>query len=385
MASAKIIFDRKKVATSSKAKSPKKGLIQIEVLENRVRKYFSTGVSVYADQWGGPEKLVIKSAFSDEYNHAIRTTMIEVLESISKNTKNGKTELHSVRKTQKSVLLVDYIATCAERMRKYRSKSTANDIKYTGSIISRFGKNMRLETISLRSMEKLQESLLEYGYKSTTVGMIMGRVHMVVRCAVRDGILDKDPMEGFKRARGISKPRVYLTDSEVKTIESLHCDDPDTELSRKFFLLQCYTGMSRSDILTLKNNMIIEENGKYYIARPRHKTGIAYRITLLPPAYEIVKSFGFKAPVISTYKYGRRLLKIAQLAGIDKRITSHVGRHTFATWALHNGVPIEIVSRILGHTNISTTQIYAKILSEDVDAQFERLSHLMKKEAQSHD
>lgn len=83
-----------------------------------------------------------------------------------------------------------------------------------------------------------------------------------------------------------------------------------------------------------------------------------------------------KLPELVSYTYHHRLQRIAKAAGITKHVTSHVGRHTFATWALSHGVPIEIVSKMLGHTNIETTQIYAKILAKDVDAQFERLDGL---------
>ena len=97
---------------------------------------------------------------------------------------------------------------------------------------------------------------------------------------------------------------------------------------------------------------------------------------LLKPAAAILAKYGGTLPKLVSFTYHRRLQRIAKAAGITKHVTSHVGRHTFATWALSHGVPIEIVSKMLGHTNIETTQIYAKILAKDVDAQFERLDGL---------
>ncbi len=379
MATARIIFDRKKSATSSKDKNPKKGLVQIEVLENRKRKYISTGVKIYSDQWGGADRLVIKSAFSAEHNNTIRRIMGEVLDSMAKNTQNGKTLLSAIKKKHEQVSLAEWIGVYAEKKRNFRRKSTVDAIKSTGSIVCRFMKNRPLEAVSATSIENFKNDMLQSGYASMSINAFLSIVHAALRDAVKSGIIDTDPMNGIRLCSAKTKPRVFLTEEEVQRIEALRCDTEKAENARKLFLLQCYTGMARADIFTLTPDMVIHENGKHYIARPRHKTGISYRITLLPPAYEILKEFGFTIPSFSKDSYQRHLNKIGKLANINKHITSHVGRHTFATWALHHGVPIEILSRMLGHTNIQTTQIYAKILSQDVDEQFERLANIMKK------
>ncbi len=384
MATARIIFDRKKTATSSKDKSPKKGLVQIEVLEHRKRKYISTGVKIYTDQWGGADRLVIKSAFSAEYNSTIRRVMGEVLDSVAKNTQNGKTDLSAIKKKHDEISLADWIHTLADKKRNFRRKSTIAAIKSAGNTIYRFMGNRPLEAISAASIETLRREMLQQGYASMSVNAVLSIVHTALRDAVKDGLLNSDPMNGIRLCGAKTKPRVFLSEEEVGRIEALRCKFKTAEIARKVFLLQCYTGMARADILTLTPDMVLHENGKHYISRPRHKTGINYRITLLPPAYEILKEFGFSAPDISKDSYQIHLAKIGKQANITKHLTSHVGRHTFATWALHHGVPIEILSRMLGHTNIQTTQIYAKILSQDVDEQFERLAHI-KSGVQSHD
>ena len=100
------------------------------------------------------------------------------------------------------------------------------------------------------------------------------------------------------------------------------------------------------------------------------------------PAMEILKKYNFKLPVITNQQYNMRLKVLASYAGINKRLTSHVGRHSFATWALSSGVPLPVVSKMLGHKKISTTEIYAKVLQQDVAAGFNLLKEkcLNKKE-----
>lgn len=148
-------------------------------------------------------------------------------------------------------------------------------------------------------------------------------------------------------------------------------------ITRDLFLFQCYTGMAWADIATLDRSMIQTQGADTFISRSRKKTHVHYRTKLLTPALDVMKRHNMSVPMPEHYsKYHKQLHKVIKLAGIDKNVNSHVGRHTFATWALSHGVPIEIVSKMLGHTKIETTQIYAKVLAKDVEAQFDKLDEL---------
>ena len=93
---------------------------------------------------------------------------------------------------------------------------------------------------------------------------------------------------------------------------------------------------------------------------------------------DILNKYDFKLPIISNQKYNAFLKVIGAFCEIKKRLTSHVARHTFATTVtLGNGVRIEVVSKMLGHTNIQTTQLYAKIFQEEVDHEFNRLNEIV--------
>jgi len=147
------------------------------------------------------------------------------------------------------------------------------------------------------------------------------------------------------------------------------------------FLSSCYTGLSYIDLAELRpNNITTGIDGGLWIFTSRAKTDTGVRIPLLPQATELIEKYrddpralnmGTVFPVISNQRTNGYLKEIADLCGITKLLTFHIARHTFATTVtLSNGVPIESVSKMLGHTSIRTTQIYAKVveqkLSEDM-------------------
>lgn len=117
----------------------------------------------------------------------------------------------------------------------------------------------------------------------------------------------------------------------------------------------------------------VETDSGYCISRKRVKSGEIYKIMLLKPSLALMSKYDFELPKVVFTTYNHYLRTLGELVGLDFRLTSHVGRHTFATWVLSQGVPIEIVAKMLGHTDINTTQIYAKVLAEDVNNAFRKL------------
>lgn len=117
------------------------------------------------------------------------------------------------------------------------------------------------------------------------------------------------------------------------------------EVARDMFIFSCYTGLAYSDLVKITKSDIIEENGKLIIEDKRQKTGSGYHIVLLPQAENILKKYDFNLNLLSNQKCNQYLKLIAQRCGIRINLTMHVGRHTFATWALQKGVRIEVVSK----------------------------------------
>ena len=202
----------------------------------------------------------------------------------------------------------------------------------------------------------------------------------IVLICLKNGWIPKDPFIGFKLTkREVERP--YLSDNELHEIAAKNFSAARLNYVKDIFLFSCYTGLAYIDVKKLKRSEIrVGVDGDKWIFTKRQKTDTASRIPLLPVAEDLMNKYhdhrqcllqDMVLPVLSNQKMNAYLKEIADLCGINKHLTFHVARHTFATTVtLNNGVPIETVSKMLGHTNLRTTQHYAKILdlkvSEDM-------------------
>lgn len=189
--------------------------------------------------------------------------------------------------------------------------------------------------------------------------------------AVNFGKIERNP---YDRLRGqFRKDRCenteYLTDEDIVALRTLELV-PGTPLSlaRDLFMLQLFTGMAYSDMQAFNFADYKLVDGRYINIGTRIKTGVAYVSELLPPAVEVVMKYGGKIPQVENHVYNRMLKVLGAQAGIKTPLHSHLARHTFATMMLSAGARIENVSKMLGHTNITQTQRYAKVLAQDVRA-----------------
>jgi site-specific recombinase XerD len=196
---------------------------------------------------------------------------------------------------------------------------------------------------------------------------------IVILC-LKNGWLSKDPFVGFKLSKK-EVVREFLTKEEMQLILSKQFVSERIGQVRDIFLFSCYTGLAYADVKKLKRSEIITGvDGEKWVFTSRQKTNTASRIPLLSQALQIIEKYTDHPqcdaadrllPVLSNQKMNAYLKEIADVCGITKQLTYHIARHTFATTVtLSNGVPIESVSKMLGHKNIRTTQHYAKILDK---------------------
>lgn len=208
------------------------------------------------------------------------------------------------------------------------------------------------------------------------------RLRTMVTLAYRMEWLERDPFINFKMKIEKSE-RGFLTKVELKAIEDLSSSIERLILVKDLFIFSCYTGISYSDIIGLTDNNIINGvDGNLWIKADRVKTGISFKIPLLFQASQIIERYrnhprtngNSLLPKLSNQKLNSYLKEVADLCEIKKNLTFHMARHTFATTVtLSNGVPIETVSKLLGHTKLITTQIYAKVVERKVSADMEKL------------
>jgi len=209
----------------------------------------------------------------------------------------------------------------------------------------------------------------------------------VIKICLGNGWLEKDPFLNYKIRITEVIPE-YLTKNELKKIAEKHFENERINQVKDVFLFSCYTGLAYVDVQKLRRDeIVIGVDGQKWVFTNRQKTDSSSRIPLLPRALEILKKYENHPkclnekkllPVLCNQKMNAYLREVADLCGINKSFTYHTARHTFATTVtLSNGVPIETVSKMLGHKNLKTTQHYAKILdmkvSEDMKALVEKL------------
>lgn len=197
--------------------------------------------------------------------------------------------------------------------------------------------------------------------------------------------ITRDPFVKFS-LKFIKTERPYLTQNEVDSILNYHFENISLKKTRDIFIFACYTGLSFIDVKNLtKDNIVRGIDGSNWIYTSRQKTDQPVKIPILDTAQYIIekykeemKSEDHLLPVYSNQKINEYLKKIATKTKIHKNLTFHCARHTFATTiTLSNGVPIETVSKLLGHSKLSTTQIYARVLESRISDDIGNLKNIL--------
>ncbi len=216
----------------------------------------------------------------------------------------------------------------------------------------------------------------EKGLSINSSGKMIKNLKKVIRDCVDKDWLDKDPFYRYK-VKHIDPKVPHLSVEELKKIEEKEITIERVALVRDLFLFSCYTGFAYIDVAHLTSDHIrIGIDGKKWLIKNRQKTDISERVPILPQAETIIQKYESYnrprddhrlLPVLSNQKLNAYLKELADICGIKTKMTFHIARHTFATTVtLENGVPIDSVSKMLGHRSIKTTQIYARVTDKKI-------------------
>jgi len=289
--------------------------------------------------------------------------------------------------------LIDYHNTnCKETLRWGTLKNYFTTQKY---IILFLKEKYKTSDIYLKSLN--YKFLVDFEYflrkhspvdhqrpmENNTVMKHIERLRKMIKMAIKYEWLEKDPFIAFKQ-KFHRFERGFLSEEELKIIEEKEFSIARLQHVKDLFIFSCYTGLSYIDLIHLSpENIQIGIDKKYWLFTSREKTDNPVRIPILPVAMDIISKYKIdpKAlvynrlfPPISNQKLNSYLKEIADICQISKNFTFHLARHTFATTVtLTNGVPIESVSKMLGHSKISTTQIYAKVVEKKLGEDMEKL------------
>jgi integrase len=225
----------------------------------------------------------------------------------------------------------------------------------------------------------------EVGQNANTATKTMKTFKTITLLGQKMGVLLHDP---FMNHRFHIEPvnRGFLTDEEILLIANKDLGISRLELVRDIFIFSCFTGLAYIDVSNLTPDHIVILGDKQWIMTQRQKTSVETNVLLLDIPKAIIAKYGGKTyrngklfPMLTNQKTNSYLKEIADICGIKKNLTFHLARHTFATMSLSKGVPMESVSKMLGHTNIRTTQIYARITNKKIEHDMEELADKLDK------
>ena len=366
----RIVFDRKKQATKEK-----KALVQIEVVWERKKKYISTGVKLCKNEWNDVMWCVNRFDM-EEINERLRTHYRDVYQAVNKVCQEGEFDLdkleRELKKSVKGETFIDYVMRRIDERNDIMDSTKKNHRKLV-SMLLKYGKIKYFSDLTKGNVQDFYNYLMGQDFKQTYVHTFIKFLKIYIHDAMVHEIIQNDPCAGLKFKRGESEDGRWLSQDELKQVEDLS-DLGFLETARDLFLIQCYTGLAYADLMDFNAEKITLERGMYVLTGKRVKTNADYITMVLPKTKEILEKYDYKIPRLANSQYNARLKLIAEKAGIRKPLASHWGRRTCGMILLNEGYPIEVVSKVLGHTDIRTTQkAYAKILSTTVVDTFKRI------------
>ena len=376
IAKTRVVFDRHKTATKKNAAS-----VYIEVSYDRVRNFYNTGIRVCSNQF--KDGRIINHGQMVEYQDRINDMRSTIENYINEKIKARETfSLDNLKKYMdgrvfgaKDSFLRFMYARIFERPIAESTRHAHISIYNT---LKSWGRIRQFSDITEANLKLWDDLSHTNAQKAKSVWNYHKILKIYCREAKRFGHIKDNPYDYMKFKRDNSPGHRFITMEDIDSIKRLELAEKALSDARLCFLFQCYTSLSYADMKKFDINSVREVDGKLRLRSLRVKTNEMYNITLMKSAIAILESCDYRLPVQDLHFYNRNLQAIQYRAGITTHLTSHVGRHTFATSiALKNKMPIEVLQKVMGHESIRTTQVYAKVLQESVNAEFDRLDNIL--------
>ena len=390
-----VIFDRK-----HKADRDTEGLLEIRITIGRKSYYISTGIRVYAREWMGS---VTHRPDADALNERLGMLMRRVAEEVNDCMANNREVVaaqirEKIWEAKRQPSSDEMIEWFEDQLPLLKIKS--GTMKHYSTLLMRlreFGhlrawadltvENVELFDWWLHQLKKPQsDAEVKAGKEVELLGD--GAVYnyhkclkAMVRRALRFGIVDVNPYDRLtgQFPRGDKENVEYLTDEEIAAIESLHpIDGSQMAVSRDLFVFQLHTGLSYADTQAFDFSKYRKVDGRWVTTGKRVKTGVEYVIMLSDECERILEKYGWSLPKIYNADYNKCLKALAAAVGIDKRLHSHLARHTFGT-SMVEYVPIQDLRKMMGHKDIKQTLRYAKVKPDSIYEDFRRVEHIKQK------
>jgi integrase len=379
------------------------GLIQLVIYDrvSRRRLITSTGIRIEEQYWNNKARKIVGHPNSDEYNYALYNFIrnVEALEldyikrGIQYNLSTLKADIKNHRKPHFNISFNEFSSLIVDETEGERAKSSNKNLRGTIAKLDKFKKKIEFDEVDTFLVKKFQKWLSEdEKQKPNTVTKHLSLVRFLVNKAIQKGYMthEQNPF----RSGEIKMQKIWTTEHKNLTVKELEKYEnwggsdggmKATALERKvidMFLLSCYTGLRFSDVISLKNEHIVEKDGTVWIVKNQVKTKA-------PVNLPIGKLFDGKAlKLIDKYKNIEQMVqgvrnqianayvrKVTESLGIVKEITFHSGRHTFSSLLSAQGLSLQYVAKLTGHTNVATLKSYVTIDNSDVIEQLEKVGN----------
>lgn len=344
--------------TLNKQRPNSKGQCAIRVRQTIKRKvtYYPTGIYVLPEQWNGE---VIKHPNKVLLNTSIRKQLNDIEKNYLEGTLPIKTKTDFYSYAEKKI----------EQEKNLLSKGTYSHKKSYLKKLKTFRPHLSFHDITPSFMTDFENYCKGLGNKPTTVWSSIKLIKTVINAAINENVISQNPFKGYKAKPYVNPERDYLTDEEILRIENFAATHTNETLVKvaNWFLFGCYSGLRYADIKNFDRSKIVDD--RIILRTEKAKTDVS--IKLHPKLKNILDKISPK--VFTNQKMNDYLKIVAERCHINKRLTFHVSRHTFAVyWLNHNG-SMESLSKILGHTSTKTTAIYGKITNLRIDAEVDKV------------
>ena len=396
MITTKLIFDRRKTASRTR-----EGYVEVRVTIDRMTKYISTGVRVYKNEWAADR--VVNRKDAQALNDRLTIIFEKVCQAANESVKQGvKLNVESVKQAVWQFVESQsddptFVSWCEKQIPLLGvSDGTAKHYKPLVTKLTEFGKMNKWQDLTVENIanfdawlhqqtKPLSDARRKAGVKPEKLSDSgIYNYHKCLKALLNRALsfdkIGRNPYDRLKGKfkRGERENPEYLTEDEMKRFEAIILPQgSELDVVHDLFIFQMYTGLPYSDMQAFDASDYEYDGEAWKRVGERIKTGVPYVSQLLPPAVKVLEKYGWEIPQLSNADYNRHLKALGQMAGIKTRLHSHLARHTFATWMLSHDIPIEHVSKMLGHTNITQTQRYAKVLAQSVYDDFSKVAETM--------
>lgn len=376
-----VVFDRKK-----RVKTTGEGKVEIYIYFNRVERKFITIATCNPISWKRyskseelQEQVLIYQQIVD---NMIKKGEEMTIARLNQHLGIAPSSPERVEKKHLQTAPDGFITFMREAIAKEKlAPATLQRKKVTMDAMLRYGKLSSFNDITVDHVLGFDHFLRSECHRSQpTLHNYHKILKMYTKMALHLNYLVADPYESplCKFERGTYKERRPLSEEELLKLRQLQLSPKETRV-RDLFIFCAYTGLAFVDSQIFDFSTMTEQvNGQTYIDGKRVKTGCSFFTPILPPAMEVLKKYNYKLPHISNQKANDYLHLLEARCCFNKPLTTHVARHSFATLILSYDVPIENVARMMGHSDIKTTQVYAKILHSTIERHTEALVSKLK-------